>query len=307
MKIISFITTFIFIIFLSFFAFFVYQNKEKILIELDGFMNERQTNTIDNRNEYYRNYDFNFVKNTNDYVPYNNQDIINIYYSVINSGIDNFTFYCPKEYKNCIKDVKRISTDQVMLSDINNFVHPFNGFSHIETEYDNIGRVTLKVNKSYSEDEILKIEEKVDLLYNSLVNTTLSDRENILKIHDYIINNVKYDSNRSDREIKNYKSDIAYGPLFEGYALCGGYTDLMALFLEKLNIKNYKISSDKHVWNAVYINNEWLHLDLTWDDPVSKDNKDHLEHDYFLINDNELLNKEKNEHTYDINVYSEFK
>ena len=81
----------------------------------------------------------------------------------------------------------------------------------------------------------------------------------------------------------------------------------MALFLEKLNIKNYKISSDKHVWNAVYINNEWLHLDLTWDDPVSKDNKDHLEHDYFLINDNELLNKEKNEHTYDINVYSEFK
>ena len=38
-----------------------------------------------------------------------------------------------------------------------------------------------------------------------------------------------------------YKSEIAYGPLFEGYAVCGGYTDLMELFLEKMNIKSYKI------------------------------------------------------------------
>ena len=35
-----------------------------------------------------------------------------------------------------------------------------------------------------------------------------------------------------------YKSNIAYGPLFENYAICSGYTDLMELFLEKLNIKD---------------------------------------------------------------------
>ena len=44
-----------------------------------------------------------------------------------------------------------------------------------------------------------------------------------------------------------YASDIAYGPLFEGYGICGGYTDAMELFLEKMGIESYKISSDQHV------------------------------------------------------------
>ena len=103
-------------------------------------------------------------------------------------------------------------------------------------------------------------------------------------------------------------------------ATCNGYTDLMAIFLTKFNIKNYKIattkesissSSNGHIWNAVYLNNQWLHLDLTWDDPVSDDGKDYLYHKYFLI-DTTTLNKidsgkvEIEEHNFDKNYYLEF-
>ena len=122
-------------------------------------------------------------------------------------------------------------------------------------------------------------------------------------IHDYIINNTKYDEQRSDNNIIEYKSDTAYGALIEGYALCGGYTDSMMLFLEKFNIKSYKISSENHVWNHVYLNKNWYNLDLTWDDPINKDGKDLLEHTFFLITNEEMLKLDTTEHTFDESVY----
>lgn len=74
------------------------------------------------------------------------------------------------------------------------------------------------------------------------------------------------------------------------YATCNGYTDLMAIFLTKIGFNNFKVattpdeisySTTGHIWNAVYLNDEWLHIDLTWDDPVSSDGKDYLFHTYF--------------------------
>ena len=81
----------------------------------------------------------------------------------------------------------------------------------------------------------------------------------------------------------------------------------MELFLERLNIKSYKISSDQHVWNAVYINGTWKHLDLTWDDPVAVDKTDYLEHSYFLIDTNKLLQQERTQHTFNQEIYAELK
>ena len=77
----------------------------------------------------------------------------------------------------------------------------------------------------------------------------------------------------------------------------------MMLFLEKLNIPNYKISTENHIWNYVKIDNTWLHLDLTWDDPITKDNRDILDYSYFLIDDDRLFELEKEEHNYDKKIY----
>ena len=74
-----------------------------------------------------------------------------------------------------------------------------------------------------------------------------------------------------------------------------------------MNVKSFKISSDDHVWNAVFINNNWYHLDLTWDDPVSKDGKDYLEHNYFLIDTKQLLSIEKTQHQFSTLSYPELK
>ena len=81
----------------------------------------------------------------------------------------------------------------------------------------------------------------------------------------------------------------------------------MELFLEKLNIESFKVSSEKHVWNAVYLNGNWYHLDLTWDDPVTNTGAQLLLHDYFLIDTNKLKSLKIDQHNYDELAYQELK
>ncbi len=286
----------------------IYKKEELIKIYNKLFLKiGSEVVSIGDKNEYYRDYDFEFVQNTDNFSPKDRQDILNIYYTAINAGKDEFTFYCPSEYKECLNEIDDLANDQATLSNINNFVHPFNGFKNIETEYDSLGKVTIKINKSYKDSEIKKIKEKVNSIKNNVFDNKLSNYDNIKKVHDYINNNTKYDSNRSDNNIVNYKSDIAYGPLIEGYGLCGGYTDAMELFLEELNIKSYKVSSINHVWNAVYINGQWLNLDLTWDDPVTSDGSNILDDNFFLIDTKKLSEIELTQHAFDLSIYSELK
>ena len=151
------------------------------------------------------------------------------------------------------------------------------------------------------------IDKKVDEIISSQIKDSYTDVEKIRVIHNYIINNSKYDIDRSEHNIMKYDSDTAYGPLIQGYGICGGYSDAMQLFLEKFNIKNYKVASDSHIWNAVFINNKWYHLDLTWDDPITPDGIQILDDDYFLISSNKLMSLDTKEHFFDNTVYSEVK
>ena len=255
------------------------------------------------KNKYYRERDYKYVKITDNFVPSSKQDILNIYYTVVNSGMDKFTFYCDEKYVTCLNDIESIANDQTTISTINNFVHPFNSFSTIETEIDSRGVINLKVNKVYSDEMMILINYKLDELYKNLYKDSNTKEENIKAFHDYIINHTQYDKERADSKIVKYKSDNAYGVLIEGIGLCGGYTDTMALLLDRMDIKNYKVSTNNHTWNRVYVNDKWLHLDLTWDDPISEDGKNVLDHNYFLITTSELKDIEKNEHNYDTNIY----
>ena len=257
------------------------------------------------RNKYYREYDFEFVQNTVDFEPENFDDILNIFYTVINSGQETFSFYCPDEYVDCTQDIKKLANDQSMLSHINNFVHPFNGFKHIETQYSELGEVTINVFKNYDINTSTLIEQKVDEVIRNNIYDSYTDMEKIRIAHDYLVSNSRYDVGRSEHNDTTYSSDTAYGPLFEGYAICSGYSDAMQLFLEKFGLKNYKVASESHIWNAVYVDGAWYHLDLTWDDPVTPDGSQILDDEYFMINTNQLMTRDSNEHSFNYLVYSE--
>ncbi len=268
---------------------------------------------------YKKEDNFLFVQNAISFSPLSRQDLKNIFFTIVNSGWDSFTFYCPSEYTDCIADMKDISQDQTLLTHINNFVHPFYSFSNIRTSLSESGEVSVQVEYLYNEEQIKIINEKVDQYIKQNITDDMELYDKIKAFHDYVIDHTKYDVTRNENGESDYLSYLAYGPLMEGYATCNGYTDVMAIFLTKFHVLNYKIattpdtlsSSEGHVWNALYLDNEWVHLDLTWDDPVSNDGKDYLQHKYFLVNNEELEKADEGEvevleHQFDPSIYLEF-
>lgn len=258
------------------------------------------------KNSYFEEKNYKYISISNNFYPETKQDLINIFYTVLNSGMKEFTFYCKETYKNCIEDVDLISNDRILLSNINNFVNPYNSFQDIETtRYEALGKVTIKISYTYSKKQIDEIDNKINQIIKEKINDTMTNENKIKVIHDYIIETTKYDSNKSDKNIDKYQSHIAYGPLFEGYGLCNGYADTMKLFLNKLGIESIKVSSENHIWNLVKIDDKWFHLDLTWDDPVLDNGKEIIDYEYFLITTEELYEKEDKQHFFDENIYKE--
>lgn len=81
----------------------------------------------------------------------------------------------------------------------------------------------------------------------------------------------------------------------------------MELILERLGVESYKVASDNHVWNALNLDNNWYHLDLTWDDPVTPDKVQIIDDSFLLIDTKKLLEVEADEHQFDQDIYAELK
>ncbi len=284
---------------------------DRITDEVSSLFYEPADILIPDKNSYSKEANYEYVGLSSDFRPYNYQELLNVFYTVLDSGFEKFTFYCPTEYHDCLKDVEQISNpDSVeVLTTLGNLVSPFNNFATIRVQYDTAGEVTIDIEKLYSKADITMINEKLDHLWATLVDADMTKKDIIYAFHDHIINTTRYDE-AYEEEVKTgkttYQSSKAIGPLFEGFGICSGYTDVMALVLDRLEVANFKVASSTHVWNAVLIDDEWLHLDLTWDDPVSVDHsKDTLLHKFYLINTETLEEFDINDHSFNKSVYRE--
>ena len=281
--------------------YYVITNKLEYLYKKYLRSNIRQI-LVDN--EYRKKENYEYIKIYENTTIRNKEDARNAIYTFLDAGWNKYTVVCDADYLNCVTDVKNIVENKTYITDLSNFVHPFNTFDKINTSFSSTGRITLKKENRYTEEQINFVRQKIDEIYNSNYDPNKNARENIKIFHDYIINNTKYDSTNKTGA-SDIPSSTAYGVLKDKIGICSGYADVMSLFLDKLNIKNYRISSDSHVWNLVYIEGAWKHLDVTWDDPVTSDGSDMLSDKYFLIDNNTLLNNSSNEHIYNKEIYIE--
>jgi len=254
-------------------------------------------------NEYFIEDNFHYVENYEDSILTSKDDIINSIYFTLNSGITYTEKYCAKEYDNCYNDINEISSNAEQLTNLNNFVHPYNSFDNIAFTFDS-KTIKITIEHIYKETEITEINKVVDKIINEELNNSMSTNEKIKIIHDYIIDNANYDTLKTEnKEDTTYNSNTAYGVLIQNYGICSGYADAMAIFLDKLNVINYKISNENHIWNLVYLDGSWLHLDLTWDDPISDENI--TRDNYFLITTKHLKALNEEDHNYDVSIFKE--
>ncbi len=255
---------------------------------------------IPNYKSHYKDYKFKTVSETDNFVPSNIDDLKNIYYTVLNNGWESFTFYCPKSYTECANDVKSLANSKY-TEIINNYVSPLNSYIKYNTLIVNDDKINLKVDKLYTNDEITKLDAFVNKFINdNKINVKNPTKKDIKLIHDYLVDNITYD--KKYKEGDETVSNKATTAIFNKIAICSGYTDAFAIFLDKLNIPNFKVTTEDHVWNLIYFDNKWTHIDVTWDDDeVNKDNN----HNFFMIDTKKLLEIDDLKHNFEKSDYLE--
>jgi len=118
-----------------------------------------------------------------------------------------------------------------------------------------------------------------------------SDFEKVLHIHDFILDNIKYDRTFSGN------SNTVLGVAKDRAAVCEGISKYVKLALDCLSVKSIVVlghatnfafsqsASEAHSWNMVEINGGWYHLDVTFDLTLKhKKNR----YDYFLVKDEDI-------------------
>lgn len=272
-------------------------------------VNKNYSSTNVKVNDYYLEDNFEYVNNYTGTGIINKKDFIDFVYYAINSGSDYLERYIDRDYTSYSNDINRLTSNdgeefKDVISILNNFVHPYNSSNNIKLTYGGDYKIGISLNKAYTDKEIEEINKVVDKVISEKITNSTPTREKIKIIHDFIIDNAEYDKLKyNNKNDATYKSNTAYGVLIQGYGTCNGYADAMAIFLDKLNIINYKISNDEHIWNLVYLDGKWYHLDLTWDDPISETN---INRDtYFLITTKTLEELNDGTHNFDKKIYSE--
>ena len=156
------------------------------------------------------------------------------------------------------------------------------------------GNLTLYYSKT--KGEIKKHQDEIRIrrkeFITNYISEEMSDYEKILTIHDYIINNSKYDERLFMEGIVSPESYSSYGILILGRGVCEGYAKSMKYLLDGVGIESMIVigesKGENHAWNLVKIDDEYYHIDSTWDDPVTNDGSNVLRYNFFNLNDEEI-------------------
>ncbi|MFW2490705.1 transglutaminase domain-containing protein [Clostridium chromiireducens] len=155
--------------------------------------------------------------------------------------------------------------------------------------------VNVKINCTYkmSAEMASELDSRVKKIVADIAPNSMNQFEKELAIHDWIIKNTQYD--------QSYTIYDPYNTLIKHSGVCEGYTLLAQKMFTAAGIKSILIEGtadgQSHAWNMVYINGQWHHVDLTWDDPISS--RDILRYDYFNLTDNQI----SKDHSWDTSKY----
>jgi len=124
--------------------------------------------------------------------------------------------------------------------------------------------------------DALKIKPKLEAAAKKISQKAMKEsdiKERIRIIHDEICNMTTY----------QLSYDEAYGPLLYGEALCEGYGKAFAYVAQMSGIQTVCVTGfaarGAHLWNMVNLGDEWVHVDVTFDDQSS------ISYEYFCIDD----------------------
>ncbi len=210
------------------------------------------------------------------------------------SNVENDIYQCLINLKKFVYiDSYKVPTSEIALiysNIINNNPELFYVSSNLVYTYFESSKTVARVEPVYTltESEIVQQKALFDNEINKIVALTdeaMSDIQKALTVHDYICSLAIYPNlNYGDKDI--YHS--AYGFVKDRNIVCAGYTLMYSAVMKELNIPCRYVISDSmsHAWNAIYIDNKWYNVDLTYDDTTytgtNSNDMGKYSHKYFM-------------------------
>lgn len=187
------------------------------------------------------------------------------------------------------------------------FTDPREIFSVLESiSYDNpevmyykgaeyyFGKIKLSYSRSIKDIKSHQKEiknEKTKFFQNN-IREDMSDYEKVLEIHDYIVEKGEYDTRLFSEGDVPPESYSTYGILALGVGVCESYAKSMKYLLDDAGIESMIVigtsRGENHAWNLVRIEDEYYHIDSTWNDPITEDGSQIIRHNFFNLSDEQI-------------------
>ena len=147
----------------------------------------------------------------------------------------------------------------------------YNMLMGVEIDFNNVYRNedgTGNIKKIAEDKATIKKEFETAL---SMVNSEMSDFDKALVLHDYLVAYVNYpDPEKQVDGVDCYKEEhyTMAELLCRGEGVCCAYARVYRALLDECNIPAITVDSTElnHEWNMIYIDGNWYHVDVTWDD-----------------------------------------
>jgi len=227
---------------------------------------------------------------------YQNRNDIENYEKMVTAIADGYENFDEKVnlFKYNIDDVTLL---EKAMSEVNNQIYYSNKNYKYHISKIGINDVLLEYNY-YNGDmiDIVKCRQVQAETDNAItefiasIDTSKSQYEQILEVHDKLIDLIDYDLSDSP----SLDSYSIYGALVNNKAVCDGYSYTLIKILRELGISASYVGSEamNHSWVMVQYNNSNYYIDITWDDPIALYGdmyvSNSISHQYFMITEDEL-------------------
>ncbi|MFJ7888994.1 transglutaminase domain-containing protein [Lysinibacillus xylanilyticus] len=172
--------------------------------------------------------------------------------------------------------IKQAIQDPYIYANISGFKWKYNGYAN---------NIVIRFEFTYhiSQEEEAFVEQTLTNIIAPMHG--LSELQKLQAAHDYIVLSAEYSKETEGSQYSPYTL------LTENKGVCQAYALVLYRMLEKLGFEvQYvpgKVGEQLHAWVLVKLDDEWYHIDVTWDDPLP-DHKGEVRYNYFLVSDRQL-------------------
>ncbi|PKM55416.1 MAG: hypothetical protein CVV00_03900 [Firmicutes bacterium HGW-Firmicutes-5] len=149
--------------------------------------------------------------------------------------------------------------------------------------------LSLRVNYKITKTEFDTSLKKAEAILDEIIQDGMTPFEKILAIHDYLVDHIVYTKDIEAGEEYIY---TMYGALIYGDAVCQGYAEAFHYLSTMVGLETIIIQGtaggQAHAWNLVQLEEEWYHVDVTWDDPVMPGGTQVKRYDYMNITSEQM-------------------